>query len=263
MFYRETLAKLLDAGTIKLTDSVAVFCGGPYDADVLGSLGFMDVTITNIDESYSDKTNAMRWDRQEAETTTYSDGEFDIAIVHAGLHHCHSPHRALLEMYRVARKAVIVFEARDSVTIRIARRTGFTPDFELEAVSSEGYESGGVANSPIPNFIYRWTEREVEKTIRSFDPAHVEDIRYFYGLRLPTLRFGRVNRPLRRMVLKFGAPIVHLLSKVFPRQGNQFCFVILKTGKLRDWLDELDGSIRLSRLKTEQLGQSYRRAAQP
>ena len=26
-------------------------------------------------------------------------------------------------------------------------------------------KSGGVANGPIPNFIYRWTEREVEKTL--------------------------------------------------------------------------------------------------
>ncbi|MCK1430910.1 methyltransferase domain-containing protein [Bradyrhizobium sp. 87] len=258
MFYRETLAQLLRDGTVNLSDRVVVFCGGYYDAEVLGSLGFSDVTITNVDESYADKTNAMRWDRQEAETTTYSDDEFDVAIVHAGLHHCHSPHRALLEMYRVARRAVVVFEARDSVSIRLANRAGFTPDFELEAVSSEGYESGGVANGPIPNFIYRWTEREVEKTIRSFDPAHVEDIRYFYGLRIPTLRFERVNRPVRRMVLKFISPLAQVLAWIFPRQGNQFCFVILKTRKLRDWLEEIDGMIRLSRARTEQRGQAYR-----
>ncbi len=60
-------------------------------------------------------------------------------MVHAGLHHCGSPHRALLEMYRVARKAAVVFEARDSLMMRSAVALGFTNDFELEAVSSEGY----------------------------------------------------------------------------------------------------------------------------
>jgi hypothetical protein len=87
------------------------------------------------------------------------------------LHHCASPHRALLEMYRVARKAAAVFEARDSLMMRSAIALGFTGDFELEAVSGEGYESGGLNNGPIPNSNFRWTEREVVETIRAADPA--------------------------------------------------------------------------------------------
>ena len=47
---------------------------------------------------------------------------------------------------RVARKAIIAFEAKDSLAMRIAGMAGFTSDFELEAVGNEGYESGGVAN---------------------------------------------------------------------------------------------------------------------
>ena len=34
----------------------------------------------------------------------FEDGAFDFVVVHQGLHHCHSPHRGLLEMYRVARR---------------------------------------------------------------------------------------------------------------------------------------------------------------
>jgi hypothetical protein len=75
-------------------------------------------------------------------------------MVHAGLHHCASPHRALLERYRVARKAVLVFEARDSLMVRTAVALA-SSDFELEAVSGEGYESGGLNNGPIPNLGYR------------------------------------------------------------------------------------------------------------
>ena len=179
-------------------------------------------------------------------------------MVHAGLHHCGSPHRALLEMYRVARKAAVIFEARDSLMMRSAVALGFTCDFELEAVSHEGYESGGLNNGPIPNLTFRWTEREVIKTIRAADPAHVEQIEFFYGLRLPTLRFEHVNAPAKRIALKLMAPGVMAFAKLFPKQGNQFGFAITKTGRLRDWLVEKDGKIRLSAEKAEQRGQAYR-----
>jgi SAM-dependent methyltransferase len=257
MFYRQTLEKLLDAGDIARSDKVVVFCGGPYDAEVLKALEFSDVTITNVDARTDDNVGGLRWESQNAENPTYANDEFDVAIVHAGLHHCHSPHRALLEMYRVARKAVIAFEARDSLAMRIARRSGFTPDFELEAVSGEGYETGGVANGPIPNFIYRWTEREVEKTIRSFDPGHVDRIKYFYALLLPTLRFDHTNMPLRRVVMKVLAPVAEIFAKLFPKQGNQFGWAIIKTGQLQDWLEICDGKIRLAKEKAEASGQAY------
>jgi hypothetical protein len=157
----------------------------------------------------------------------------------------------------VARKAVIAFEARDSVAMRIARVAGFTPDFELEAISNEGYETGGVANGPIPNFIYRWTEREVIKTIRSFDPAYVEKIKYFYGLDLPTLRLEKTNARVRRTAMKILAPAARLFALLFPKQGNRFGFAILRTGQLRDWLEIKDGNIRLSREKAESMGQAH------
>lgn len=257
MFYKDTLARLVSGNVISSDDKVVVFCGGPYDADTLASLNFSNVTITNVDEGYAGKLGGIVWDRQDAELTNYSDGQFDVAIVHAGLHHCRSPHRALAEMYRVAKKAVIVFEARDSLLMRAAVRAGFTPNFELEAVSHEGYRSGGVNNGPVPNFIYRWTEREVEKTIRSLDPEHTEDIRFFYGLRLPTLRFDRVNAPFKRVVLKALSPVARTLTTIFPRQGNQFAFAIIKTGTLREWLQIQDGQVQLSKTHAEARGQAY------
>jgi SAM-dependent methyltransferase len=257
MFYDETLRQLIDSGTISTSDRILVVCGGSYDADVLTGLGFTTVTLSNLDGSYDGHNADYVWERQDTERLTYADGQFDVALVHAGLHHCPSPHRALLEMYRVARKAVVVFEARDSLMMRAAVALGFTGEFELEAVSGEGYESGGLNNGPIPNLNYRWTEREVIKVIRAVDPAHVEKIEFFYGLRLPTLRFEHVNAPARRIALKLMAPAVKAFVKLLPRQGNQFGFAITKTGRLRDWLEEKDGKVRLSAEKAEQRGQRY------
>jgi len=53
------------------------------------------------------------------------------------------------------------------------------------------------------------------------------------------------------------APAVKAFAKLFPKQGNQFGFAIIKTGRLRDWLEEKDGKVRLSAAKAEQRGQKY------
>jgi ubiquinone/menaquinone biosynthesis C-methylase UbiE len=45
----------------------------------------------------------------------FDDNSFDFAIVHNGLHHCYSPHRGLLELYRVSRQGILVFEPRDTL----------------------------------------------------------------------------------------------------------------------------------------------------
>lgn len=228
-FYLNVLRRLLDAGTISTTDSVLVVCGGPLDEAVATKVGFQNVIVTNLD-------NEMSNTFQDAENLTYENGSFDVVIVHAGLHHCHSPHRGLLEMYRVARKCVVVFEARDSMLMRMAIRAGLTEDFERSAISADGLR-GGVADTGIPNFVYRWTEREVEKTIASYDPAHVTDIRFFYDLRLPIQRLARSGAGMMRAVTTLVEPLSKAFAKVLPRQCNEFAFAISKTGKRQLWIE--------------------------
>jgi SAM-dependent methyltransferase len=258
MFYHSVLSELLNSGRINVADRVFVSCGGSFDAEILRSLNFSNVTISNLDQQYTASVAPFAWEHQDAENLTHADDEFDISIVHAGLHHCYSPHRALLEMYRVARKAVIVFEARDSLAMKIAKSAGFTPDYEIESVSVEGYESGGVGNGPIPNFIYRWTESDVSKTIRSFDPAYEPDIRFFYGLTLPTLRFEKTNRPFLRAALKILGPVAKTFATLLPKQGNQFAFAIFKRAALQPWLKTTEsGELKLSREWTENQGRNY------
>ena len=157
-------------------------------------------------------------------------------VVHAGLHHCPSPHRALLEMYRVARKCAIVFEARDSLMMRAAVRLGLTVDFELEAVSVD-FKTGGLNNGPVPNFIYRWTEREVEKAIASYDPAHCPEVSFFYGLRIPTQRFERTGNTALRLVGRLALPFSRLLASLAPKQCNEFAFAIKKSSALKPWME--------------------------
>jgi SAM-dependent methyltransferase len=172
---------------------------------------------------------------QDVENLTYENGSFDVVVVHAGLHHCYSPHRGLLEMYRVARKCAVVFEARDSILMRVAIRLGLTEKFERSAISADGM-TGGVGDTGIPNFIYRWTERDVEKTIASYDPSHVPDIRFFYDLRLPIQRFARSGNKMMRTIGVLVEPLSRIFATVLPKQCNEFAFAISKTGVQQPWI---------------------------
>jgi ubiquinone/menaquinone biosynthesis C-methylase UbiE len=234
-FYSRVLTGLLQEGSLKRDDAVLVVCGGQTDLAALRDLGFSNVTISNVDERYIEEIKPYRWVRQDAELLTFPDRSFDWTMVHAGLHHCVSPHKALIEMYRVARKGAVVIEARDSALVRLAAAWGLTSHYEVEAVVLNDWVQGGVQNGPIPNFIYRWTEREVHKTIETAYPGKVHDIRYHYAMRDPFQRLamsGLLKRALGA-VLWVAARIMHF---VLPKQCNSFAFVIRDTGKLKPWM---------------------------
>jgi SAM-dependent methyltransferase len=236
-FYSETLRRLLNDGWIGLESSVLVVCGGAYDRDVFHGLGFRQVTISNLDSRIDGSEFApYPFSLQDVESLGFADGAFDFVVVHQGLHHCHSPHRGLLEMYRVARRGVLAFEPRDTRLVRLGVRLGFGQEYEIAAVAGNGLKAGGVGNSATPNFIYRWTEREIEKTIRTFSPAGRGEFRYFSALRVPEERMRSMKNRLVAGSLGALLPVVRLFAKVFPGQSNCFAFAIAKVGELHPWM---------------------------
>lgn len=220
-----------------LNDSILVVCGTGGDAKIFRDIGFTNVTISNLDKDRTDGIAPYEWVREDAEQLSYSDNSFDWVIEDAGLHHCASPHKALTEMYRVCRKGIIALEARDSTAMRGAIALGLVPQFELIGVAIAGF---GLRDTPIPNYIYRWSEREVHKTLESAYPQHIHDIDFFYGLRIPNYRMVMFS-PMRRAatwVLSHGLRAVNLIAR---RQGNHFGWVARKTGLLKPWM-EADGT---------------------
>ena len=69
--------------------------------------------------------------------------------------------------------------------MRAAIRLGVADEYELTAVADNAFRSGGVRNTGVPNYVYRWTEREVEKTIRSAAPHARDEFLWFHELELP------------------------------------------------------------------------------
>ena len=106
-------------------------------------------------------------------------------------------------------------------------------EYEVTAVAANEGRWGGVRNGPVPNHVYRWTEREVRKTVRSLLPGDQHDIRFAYGLRAA----GRPAGP--EPAGAAGArPLAPVVERVAPRQGNEFAFVISKNVRPQPWLRE-------------------------
>src|ERR1700754_1642004 len=193
-FYLQTLRELLNDGWLRLDSSVLVVCGGGYDRDIFYTLGFRHVTISNLDSRLTgDEFAPYPWSRQDAENLDFEDGTFDFVVVHQGLHHCRSPHQGLLEMYRLARRGVVAFEPRDTRLVRLGVRLGFGQEYEVAAVAGNGLQFGGGGDSATPNFVYRWTKREIEKTIHTFAPEGRARFRYFSALRVPESRIRKMK----------------------------------------------------------------------
>ncbi|MEX0958786.1 MAG: class I SAM-dependent methyltransferase [Burkholderiales bacterium] len=237
-FYRRVVDRLIPDRSA----SVLVVCAGRGDKRLLEQLGFTNVTISNLAEAREDFAPFV-YAREDAENLSFGDDAFDYVLVHAGLHHCQSPHRALLEMVRVCRSGALVFEARDSLLMRVAARLGLTYEYEIEAVARGG---AGMRDTGLPNYVYRWTEREVEKMVRTYRPQVAPRIRFFYGLSLPAPDAGGRSK---RIALRVLGPFARAFVKLFPRQGNLFAFLIEKpaasAATLHRWLELEDGRIGL------------------
>ena len=195
------------------------------------------------------------WSFQDAEQLGFGDNEFDVVVAHSGLHHCGSPHRALLEMYRVAKTAVIVFEPADNFVTRCGVRLGLGQEYELAAVAGNDCRFGGRKNTPIPNYVYRWTRREVEKTVTSYAPLGKHRFLYFHRSRIPWYRSRMKTRRLLDVAFVLLAPLVRGVSYVFPQVSNNFAFVVLKPSlpdDLHPWLTRDNGSIAINKAWIEQ-----------
>ena len=232
--YYRVLKKLLSDGLIAKNDRILVICAGRFDEEVLHQLGFTRVLLTDASKSWSPSHYKFR--TCDAHRLPFADAGFDFSLVHAGLHHCHSPHLALLEMYRVAKKGVLVCEAQDNLFTRLLTRLSLGEKYELSAVKDK---LGGVDGTSVPNFIYRWNKWEVEKFVRSLDPAKKPRILYTSEFDFPKCfkKTGKYS-PNAAFIAGSFAKIANLL---FPQAGNSLCFFIDKRDlKINPWIGKKD-----------------------
>jgi hypothetical protein len=148
------------------------------------------------------------------------------------------PAVGVCEMFRVSRKGILCLEARDSLLMRLAAKTGLSAEHELEPAFLSEEAVGGYRNGPIPNYVYRWTEREFEKTVCSYAPTHRHSFFYAYGYSVPGQRFAMARNPIYRLLGRSLSSAIKAAEIVIPKQGNQFAFGALKNVSLQPWLTE-------------------------
>jgi SAM-dependent methyltransferase len=234
--------------------SVLVLGGSADDIRSLHRLGFENATISNLAYA-SDQSGIGETDTSiptvavDAEDMAVPVNAYDVVFAHEVLHHCRSPHRALCEMLRVSRKYVIFMEPNDSLTMRLLVRMRFSFPYELPAVVDHDGESGGLRNSAVPNFIYRWNKNDLYKTVASFLAEYVFSVRtYSYW----DFNIDAKELVLRRQTkisiithaigasnfleaLRFGQQFLNRIP-FLRRQGNKFLCLVEKHSELKPWL---------------------------
>ena len=251
-FYSDTFSRWIP----DRQSSILVVAGGVNDRDVLNQLGYVNVVVSNLaSEMNSSDMLPFQWSQQDVEALGYGEGTFDFVVVHAGLHHCRSPHRGLLEMYRVARKALVAFEPPDNLVVRTMMHLGLAQTYENAVVCNNEGKGGGVNNTLIPNFVYRFTEREIEKTIQSFAPIAKHRLSYAYGYDEPAPEFIGKSR-IKLGVVRLLMPLYKLFGLFFPKQGNLFACRIEKPELPEDllpWLEKKDGILQVKKVELKAL----------
>jgi len=241
----EFYKKIIKQNIPDKNNSILVVAGSHNDFVILRELEYKNVTISNLDERLlDDQFKPYNWSRQNAESLTFADKSFDYVIVNMGLHHCFSPHKALLEMYRVAYQGVICIENRDSFLMKMLINLNLSYKYELPAVFFNNCNYGGVQNSEIPNYIYRWKENEVKKTIDCYAPYTNHKIFYYYDLNIP-------ERYKNKFFLKYMFTLLRIIFKtILPKQLNIFAFFIKKPNfdsDLLPWLKIEDNLLKINK----------------
>ncbi len=248
-FYEEVISHFLQTGLLNTRMKILVVCGGKVDRAVMQKSGFQDVVVSNIDDRTKAKDFApFQWRHENAEQLTFEDESFDFCIVHSGLHHCHSPHRALLEMYRVARKGLLLFEPYDNLVTRLGVRLNLGQEYEHASLFSNKCHHGGVGNTDIPNFVYRWTQQEIVKTINCYAPYARHEIHFIHKMRIPWTQLRRRRNKMPYYAVRLVQPALKLLEARVPKQSNNFAALVLKPelpGALHPWLRQEGEVIRM------------------
>lgn len=243
--------------------SVLVIGGEASDYRILSRAGFKKIVLSNIDGIYLEESSINRNIKNliiDAEDIALPDQSYDIVFAYEVLHHCKSPHRALCEMVRVAKNSVILCEPNDSFLMNVLIKLQLSFPYEIPAVVDNDFSRGGVRDSCIPNFIYRFNKHEVYKTLSSYMAEYqIKLSAYPYwdltvnekdiDLRKQT-KIGLITKVMgtqRFIKMLNGLSIILNNIPLIREQGNKFLCIIPKTYKLKPWLVQESNALQFNR----------------
>ena len=162
----------------------------------------------------------------------FKDKSFEYAITNATIHHIDLPHKAITELYRVAIRGVLIIESNDSFTMRLATKLKLAEEFEVSSINKDK-NSGGLLDTAIPNYVYRWNEKEILKLLKSFDPKNINFVNFDYASDLTNFR-NRDNY-IENVLLKILIITGKIFFFFFKKQQNCMSIFIDKTKIKKRW----------------------------
>lgn len=221
-FYQQNILKYLEKDS-----KILIVGAGIDDFELFEKNNYLNFTCSNLGGKQINGKSFKQIDINKIEEL---DESYDYVVAHACIHHCSRPHNGILEMYRVSKKGILVIESKDSLMMRIMTKLNLAEEYEISAINNPDTfgDHGGVDNSNIPNFVYRWTENEVTKLINSYDPKYKYQINFEYEFDYANL-YKKLKNNIFKKVLKLFFPLFVLVLKILlKKQANLFAFFINK-----------------------------------
>ena len=209
-----------------------------YEVKILKDLGYLNFSITYHDENekkqfldygFKENINLFKSDLREL---TFKDKSFEYAITNATIHHIDLPHKAITELYRVAIRGVLIIESNDSLIMRLATKIKLAEEFEVSSIN-EDKNTGGLLDTAVPNYVYRWTEKEILKLLKSFDPKNINFVNFDYASDLTNFknRDGYIKNILLKILIITGK----IFFFFFKKQQNCMSIFVDKTKIKKRW----------------------------
>ena len=238
-FYKKNLKEFIP----DINASILVCGAGISDSKVFEMLSYKNVTMSGMDLREG-ITGRFKQLQENAEALSFEDNTFDFCVMHASVHHTRLPHKVITELYRVSSKGFLVIEGRDSLFMRLTQYIGLTEEYEVKG----NFPGSGVNGTDIPNYIFRWTEKEIIKTIKCYEPRFKHRFAFRYGSYYPD---GAGKSTWKRGIIKILYPLYWILKSIFPKQQNRFAFFVYKPDDkhLLPWLyrNKQSGEIEVDR----------------
>jgi len=222
-FYQNQILKFLNKNK-----SILVLGASSDEANLFHKLHFKKITLSNIDLAQlkgAEKYNFRKIKIDFRNLYRIKNSFYDFVVVHASIHHASKPHNILLEMYRIAKLGVLIVESNDSFIMRLAVKLKFSEDFEKSALNYKTYV-GGVDGSHIPNYVYRWTEREIKKLFYSYQPDKKINIIFNYQNNIYNENLS--DNFLKKIIIVINYVFLKTIFILFPKQQNLMSIYIDK-----------------------------------